>query len=114
MYPSALGGGTLFVEDGCIRMGVRKDSSVVVWPYGFSLRRRDGEILILNTKRKVEARAGDEVRIGGGQITQDEAGRTPEAARRNFGEARQEAGVPDQCRGPLWAASPVVSVTGEG
>lgn len=104
-YPSALGGGRLVVKDGCIHMA---PGGVVVWPYGYSLRGEDGEILVLNGRDEVVAKVGDEVRMGGGQITQEEAGPTPEAARRAFEEKRGELGVPDRCRGPLWVSSGVV------
>ena len=105
---SALGGGKLVVKNSCIYMGTRHHSDVVVWPYGYSLSRKDGEIRILNEKGKVVAQVGEEVRIGGGEITQAEAGPTPEAARRQFEEKRGELGVPNRCRGPLWVSSGVV------
>ena len=114
MSPQALGGGTLFVKDGCIRMGTRGDSWVVVWPYGYSLQRRGGEVLILNSEGETKARVGDRVRISGGETSKDEIGPNPEAARRNFEERRRQSGVPDQCRGPLWGAGPVVRATGRG
>lgn len=108
MYPSALGGGTLIVKDRCIYMAPSGGGGVVVWPYGYSLRREDGEIVVLNGRDEVVAKVGDEVRMGGGQITKEEAGLTPEAARRAFEEQRGELGVPDRCRGPLWVSSGVV------
>jgi hypothetical protein len=108
LSPSALGGGKLFIKNRCIYMGTRRYADVVVWPYGYSLSREGGRIYILNEKRKVVARVGEEVRMGGGEITQAEAGPTPETARRQFEEKRGELGVPDQCRGPLWVSSGVI------
>ena len=105
---SALGGGKLVVKDRCIYMAPNGGGGLVVWPYGYSLRREDGEILVSNGRDEVVAKVGDEVRMGGGQITQQEAGATPEAARRAFEEKRRELGVPDRCRGPLWVSSGVV------
>ncbi len=113
---SALGGGRLFVRDGCIRMGSRQGSSdVVVWPYEYSLGRgENGKILVLNEDGEAEASIGDEVRVGGGQITRGEAGPTPEAARREFMEQRKNLEVPDQCRGSLWGAAPGMRVVEQG
>lgn len=86
----------------------------VGWPYGYSLRRRGGEVLILDDRGNVKAKVGDRVRISGGETRQNEAGPTPEAAQRSFERRRRQAGVPDQCRGPLWGAGSVVRVTGKG
>ena len=79
-----------------------------MWPHGYSLRSEGGDILVLDGRGEVAAKVGEEVRMGGGQITQEEAGPTPEAARRAFEEKRKELGVPDQCRGPLWVSSGVI------
>ena len=105
----ALGSGRLFVKDRCIYMGTGRYGDVVVWPYGYSLSRGNGEIRVVNASGKVVAKVGDEVSMGGGQITQGEAGPTPEAARRQFEEKRGELGVPDRCRGPLWVSSGVIT-----
>ena len=116
LSPSALGGGWLFVKNDCVYAGPTErryrtevPSDVVVWPYGYSLSRKNGEIRVLNERGKVMARVGEKVRMGGGEITQAEAGPTPEAARRQFEEKRRELGVPDQCRGPLWVSSGVIT-----
>ena len=108
MSPQALGGGRLVVRDRCIHMAPDGGGGVVVWPYGYSLRREGGEVVVLNGRDEVVASVGEEVRMGGGQITREEAGPTPEAASRAFEEKRGELGVPDRCRGPLWVSSGVV------
>ncbi len=119
-YMTALGGGTLFVEDGCIRMGDpagsprRGHADVVVWPYGYSLSRQRGEVFVLNAKGEVAARIGEEVRMGGGQILKDGLAPTPERERRAFEEYREKMGVPERCRGSLWVASPGVRVVKRG
>ena len=114
--PGALGGGRLFVKNDCIYAGPTErryrdevPSDVVVWPYGYSLSRKEGEVLILDEKGRVVARVGEVARMGGGEITQEEAGPTPEAARRQFEEKRGELGVPDRCQGPLWVSSGVLT-----
>jgi hypothetical protein len=107
-FMTALGGGTLVVRNRCIHMAPDRGGGVVVWPHGYSLRREGNEVLVLNSRGEVVAKVGEEVRMGGGQITQEEAGPMLEAARRNFEEEREELGVPDGCRGPLWVSSGVV------
>lgn len=112
MAPSAFTVGRLSVQDGCIRVKYRDRDrgDLVVWPSGYSLSKRGGEILILNEKGKVAAQVGDKVRMGGGEITKSEAGGTPEEAKRNYDEKRRRMGVPAQCPGPLWMASEVRQV----
>ena len=107
-FPQALGSGRLVVRDRCIHMAPDGGGGLVVWPHGYSLRREGDEILVLNGRDEVVAKVGEEVRMGGGQITQEEAGPMPEAARRTFEEKRRQLGVPDGCRGPLWVSSGVV------
>lgn len=115
-YMMALGKGRLLTVDGCVRLeGAHGDSGdVVVWPPGYSLDRRDGEVLVLNEKGEVEARVGDEVEMGGGEISEDALAEKPEAQRRAFEKERHRYGVPGRCRGPLWVAAPNVRVLREG
>ena len=105
----ALGDGRLFVENGCIYMGPTErryrdevPSDVVVWPHGYSLSRKNGEVLILDEKDKVVARVGETVSMGGGEIRREDSGG-------QFEERRGELGVPDRCRGPLWLSSGVIT-----
>ena len=110
----AQGGGGLFVEDGCIRMGDRNRSWVVVWPYGYSLSRKGGDVRVPDKRGEEEARVGDEVRMGGGEIAKDGLAATPEGERRAFEQYREKMGVPDRCAGLLWVASPGMRVIREG
>ena len=112
----AMSSGRLFVKNGCIYLGPTErryrdevPSDVVVWPHGYSLSRKGGEVLILDEKGKVVARVGGKARMGGGEIRREDSGPTPEAARRQFEEKRGELGVPDRCRGPLWVSSGVIT-----
>ena len=105
----ALGGGRLFVKNGCIYAGPTERryrdevaSDVVVWPHGYSLSRKGGEVLILDEKGRVVARVGEVARMGGGEIRREDSGG-------HFEETRGELGVPDRCRGPLWISSGVIT-----
>lgn len=110
-YMTAAGGGKLVVdEEGCLRFGRRGD--LPVWPYEYSLTVKEGEMVILNGDGRVEARIGDRVEVGGGQV-ETGAGSTPEAARRGFEERRRELGIPDKCRGSLWYVTPGLRVIGQ-
>ncbi len=104
MGTTGLGLGELFVKDRCLYMGTRRHADVVVWPYGYSLDRKGAEIRVLDEQGRVVARVGEQVKMGGGEITQAEAGPTPGAARQQFEEKRGELGVPDRCRGPLFVS----------
>ncbi len=96
------------MKDRCLYIGTRRYNDVVVWAYGYSLSRENGKIRVVNASCEVAAKAGDEVSMGAGQISQGEAGPTPEAARQQFEEKPGELGVPDRCRGPLGVSSGVI------
>ena len=104
--------GRLVVGAGCVRIRAEEErggpGSVVVWPAGYSLAKNGGGVLVLGRKGKAEARIGDEVSMGGGQISEGSLGEDPEARRRAFEEVRRRYGVPGRCRGPLWVAAPGV------
>ncbi len=114
----ALGKGCLLGVDGCVRLeGVRGNSGDVVGPPGYSLDKRDGEVLVLDKKGEVgevEARVGDEVKMGGGEINEGAPAEKPGAQRRAFEKERHRYGVPGRCREPLWVAAPNVRVLREG
>ncbi len=107
-FLQALGAGRLVVRDRRIRMAPDGRGGLVVWPHGYSPRREGDGILVLDGRGEAVAKIGEEVRIGGGQITREEAGPTAGAARQAFEEKREDLGVPDGCRGPLWVSSEVV------
>jgi len=68
----------------------------------------------VSSTREEEARVGDAVRMGGGEIAKDGLAATPEGERRAFERYREKMGVPDRCGGLLWVASPGVRVIREG
>lgn len=100
--------GTLALEDGCLRAGAvgSGETDLVVWPNGFALRRDGQDIRVLDADGREVGRIGEEVLLGGGQITQIEAGEGYEQLRRRMS---------DGCSGPYWIVGEVVdpAVVGE-
>ncbi len=64
MYLQARLEGTLHIEDGTLYV----DDSLIIWPFGFTLRTDNDEIWINDETGKAVLRIGDRVRIGGGYI----------------------------------------------
>ena len=97
-------GGKLYVDEAsCLRLEAARGYAsdyLPVWPAGYSLDREGRRLRVLDEKGQVVGEVGQEFRLGGGEIKQDEAGR------RNFAEKRRELGIPDRCPGPLWMAAP--------
>lgn len=70
---------------------------MVVWPYGYSLKRERGEILVLNGKGKIVAK----VRMGGGRSPRVKPGPRPrrrdEPSRRSGGSLAYPTDAGDHC-----------------
>jgi hypothetical protein len=102
---AAYSGKLLVDRVGCLRLeahGSVRDyphDYVPVWPARYSLDEKGNEVRILDEKGNVIGMVGKEVRVGGGEIKQDEAGPTPEA-RRNFEATRRRCARP-MPRSPL-------------
>ena len=77
---------------------------VVVWPYGYSLRRGGSEVLILNGKGKVVAKVGDRVRMGGGETSRGQTGLSPKENRRAFEKEWPRASTLVPVSDQLWVA----------
>ena len=70
-YPDALGGGKLVVDEkGCLRTKMSPDDpgTVPLWSSGFELDTTGGEVRVLDRNRRVVARVGEEVVMGGGGV----------------------------------------------
>ncbi len=73
-YPDAMGGGKLVVDgEGCLRTKVSAEDpgSVPLWPSSFELDTEGDKIQVLDGKGRVVARVGDEVDMGGGDVTRE-------------------------------------------
>lgn len=70
----------------------QKLGDLLIWPARFRLETRGGGIRIPNGKGRVVARPGDDLRIGGGELSGLGSGTT---STETFG---QESNVPKECR----------------
>lgn len=101
-YPPALTQGTLIYDGKYLLIkGVYPTSGadyLPIWPYGYSVNVEGGEIQVLNESSQVVARVGDIIKVGGGETTK-------EVVEENYiGES-----LPDDCEGPYWLVSRVLS-----
>ncbi len=92
--------GELTEEDGCLRVGEKGESSLVIWPCDHTVTAtEDGTVQIRDGDGNVVAEVGDIVRLGGGQVpTVDNLAGTE---------------IPDRCGGPYWIASSEVESVNE-
>lgn len=101
-YPVALTQGTLIfdgkyllIRSGFLFFGT---DTLAIWPYGYSVNVEGGEIQVLNESSQVVARVGDIIKMGGGETTK-------EVVEENYiGKP-----LPDDCEGPYWLVSEVLS-----
>lgn len=86
-------------DDGCLRLDT-PDSHTVVWPFGFSLAARDGELVVRDAGGDVVGRIGGPFRLGGGEVAvlHDGIAMAP--------EDRQEARA--SCPGRYWIVGDVL------
>lgn len=99
-YPPASGEGKLILENGCLRLKYSNgESSFIIWPYGFSVRVEGNSVQVINDKGQIVTSVGDELKIGGGEISVD------------IVEKLTGQKLPDNCPGPYWLAGDVVSAT---
>lgn len=99
-YPSALATGILALDNGRLRLkpitGIG-DSNLLIWPPDFSVHIQDNTIHILNKDGNTVARVGDKIKAGGGQVP-------AEIVEKYIGQP-----LPDNCPGPYWLVSEVVT-----
>lgn len=100
VYPDALAWGTLVLEDNCLRLKSHSpfgDSSLLIWPYGYTLIIDGNEIHVVDNHGQVVANLGDSIKVGGGRTTL-------EVVEKYIGET-----LPDNCTGPYWLVSGVTT-----
>lgn len=89
-------GGELELVAGCLRVTSSDNSYLAIWPYGFSVRVRGGEIQVLDADGEVVGRVGDTIEVGGG-------GTTLEIVEKYIGDS-----LPEGCEGPYWLVAGVI------
>lgn len=55
-------------QRGCLRLATA-DQHTVVWPKGFAVERRDGELRVLSATGREVGRVGGAFRLGGGEVS---------------------------------------------
>ena len=96
----ALNSGFLVNEGGCLRLWYFGESSLLIWPYGYSYRTSWSRIEVLDENGEVIARSGTFVRLAGGETTQ-----------RGFNTFIEKTGQepPPGCNGPYWVVGGVAN-----
>jgi hypothetical protein len=98
-YPAAATSGTLVEQDGCVFL--MPGDVLLIWPHGASAERTDAGALRITVGAKPVGQTGDEVRLGGGLLGEEEGA---------VGQAEDLIGepIPDRCRadGGYWLTAP--------
>lgn len=91
--------GILIVDNGYLRLKsiLSENSSLLIWPYGFSLDMEGDDIKILDKEGEEVARVGDVVNMGGGDVPKE------------YAEDFMGRKLPDGAKGPFWVVGEVVS-----
>ena len=93
--------GKLVLENGCLRIIDDYNTSyLIIWPYGFSLRRDGEEIQIINDRGQIVAHVGDYIYVSGGE----------QKAREHIEKDVVKQQLPDDCQGPYWIVGEFISV----
>lgn len=97
---AALLSGTLIVQDGCLRVAESEGGGnhLVIWQTDYFMNDNEGIIEIWDRNGEVAARVGDEIRMGGGEVT------LTEKLKQQLNEV-----LPERCIGPYWLMGELVS-----
>lgn len=105
--PQAGIAGKLVIGEGrCLRLEYGSSEHLPIWPPGYSLSAKGGEMRVLDHRDRVVAGVGEWVTMTGGETRRGEAGP-------GYWETRRELGVPEACKGPFWGVVPPVRVLEE-
>ena len=80
-HMTALTGGELILDGDCLRVGRMNDrypDPAIVWPAGFTLHIEDGVVQVRDGAGRTIARVGDEIYMGGGEVSAEFRGLDPE------------------------------------
>lgn len=93
--------GKLVLDNGYLRVKNLNDSYLLIWPNGFSISIEGDETQVIDSKGHVVAHAGDEITVGGGEIS-------GERAREIIGDLIDNHSLPDDSTGPYWIVANVI------
>ena len=99
-WPTTLAVGTLVEQDGCVLLvpsdGSVTDGNLLIWPHEASAERTTTGDLRITVGGTLVGEAGDEVRLGGGGISESQV------------EELTGESIPGRCRGyGYWLAAPL-------
>jgi hypothetical protein len=81
-------------DAGYLRVNVTNDlHTLIIWPYGYSLKIEGKEMWIINDKGQAVARVGDTVELGGGFVDASVA------------EERMGHALPENAKGPYFLSN---------
>ena len=84
---------------GCLRLDNLGDQHTVVWPHGFTIAERDGELFVKNAAGSDVGRIGGSFRFGGGEVAALHDGLNLSVESRQMAESR--------CPGRYWVVGEV-------
>ncbi|MDC0723700.1 hypothetical protein [Nannocystis bainbridge] len=92
-FMEALLAGTLIEQSGCLRVSPdgKDPGHLLIWQPGYTPRRAEGRLEIVDSTGKVVARVGEPLRTGGGQASLTDSLR-----------AQLKAPLDPACVGPYW------------
>jgi hypothetical protein len=103
-YPAGEIEGVLELQSGCLFVARPEDRWLLLWPEGFTARTAEGDIEVLDEEGDLVARAGDHIRLGGGETNPLEVGGTAQAEDRATELTGQD--IPERCGDLYWLVSP--------
>ena len=103
-YPAALTDGVLEVRSGCVFIAAHEDRWLLLWPEGYSARRSDGQIEVLDDSGEIVGHEGEPLRVGGGEGRPREMG--GEAAAERWASELTGLDIPERCGDLYWIVSP--------
>jgi hypothetical protein len=100
VFPDALLIGTLIQEGGCLRVAPSEGgpSYLIVWPPQVTFEAQGGRLKVIDSENRSAASEGEKITLGGGEI---------DSSAQILRDLQQP--IPQNCAGPLWLASGLVS-----
>ncbi len=99
---TTMGSGQLILSDnGCLRLKAGEYTSLLIWPPNYSLNTEGNHVRVINENGQVAAEVGDEIQVGGGELSSLQVEAIPESLRQQ---------LPERCPPPYHAVGDEVTV----